>query len=380
MLKLDVKGIGSSIWILSVCLGFVACSPLKEGKDQGGIEARSGHWIKINPAHDTWFKKTKADSTELDQIGKDKCLLNHGAVYEIQEAPAKDGKHYSINLRRETPGCAFSQGFVFISHVSDDSVQSINRSARTQAAEEQQSVPAGQYPWIVVGEEDTFIKSAAAPLASLNYGTGKCRLFGGLRYNLQASPVVVGGHYQLNLRKIIPGCGFSSGFVEVATISRTSDDAAAVNESPAASSGLTKRERAFLDTIAYAEGTDDSYNISFSYAQFGSFKDHPRRIYCSSGYCSDAAGRYQFLSTTWDSVRRDLNLRDFSPKSQDLGALYLIKARGVKDVSSLQTYSQFANAIYLCNTEWASLPGSPYGQPRVPMQTLWVKYQKFLID
>ena len=39
-------------------------------------------------------------------------------------------------------------------------------------------------------------------------------------------------------------------------------------------------------------------------------------------------GRYQLLSRWWDAYRKQLGLKDFSPKSQDAVALQQIKERG----------------------------------------------------
>ena len=44
---------------------------------------------------------------------------------------------------------------------------------------------------------------------------------------------------------------------------------------------------------------------------------------------STGAGRYQLLSRWWDAYRKQLGLKDFSPKSQDAVALQQIKERGV---------------------------------------------------
>jgi muramidase (phage lysozyme) len=59
--------------------------------------------------------------------------------------------------------------------------------------------------------------------------------------------------------------------------------------------------------------------------RFESFADHPRikeviRAGPNAGLTSDAAGRYQFLSSTWDTERAKLGLRDFSPANQDKAA------------------------------------------------------------
>jgi len=92
-----------------------------------------------------------------------------------------------------------------------------------------------------------------------------------------------------------------------------------------ANASLNPYRKAFLDTLAYAEGTgnypNNGYNTMFTGKQFSGYKDHPRKIQRSSGYASDAAGRYQFLSTTWDG----LGLPDFSPPNQDLGVNKIIK-------------------------------------------------------
>lgn len=133
---------------------------------------------------------------------------------------------------------------------------------------------------------------------------------------------------------------------------------------------------AFLSTIAYAEGTDDRYDFIFTFATFSGWSDHPRQVMCSGGLCSDAAGRYQILSTTWDDVvQPSLRLPDFSPTSQDKAGLFLVKNRGVNNAERQLSYAEFESAIYKLNLEWASLPGSPYGQPTRSMAELWQKYQ-----
>jgi hypothetical protein len=97
---------------------------------------------------------------------------------------------------------------------------------------------------------------------------------------------------------------------------------------------------------------------------FDSFADHPRkaitRTLGGKPITSTAAGRYQFLSRTWDECKKALSLPDFSPESQDRAAVFLIKRRGaLQDVEA----GRIEAAIRKCNREWASLPGSPYGQP-----------------
>nr|WP_315862947.1 MULTISPECIES: glycoside hydrolase family protein [unclassified Thermosynechococcus] len=129
---------------------------------------------------------------------------------------------------------------------------------------------------------------------------------------------------------------------------------------------IDRVRRAWLELISWCEGTSgpDGYRISFTAAKFDGFQDHPRKVYCAGKHCSDAAGKYQFLSTTWDECRKALKLPDFSPESQDQAALYLIDRRGaLENIDKLQV----AIALDKISWEWASLPNSRgvgrYGQP-----------------
>jgi len=118
--------------------------------------------------------------------------------------------------------------------------------------------------------------------------------------------------------------------------------------------------RALLHAIADAEGTtkypNNGYNTMFTGKQFSSLKDHPRAIQGGSGLRSDAAGRYQFLSTTWDEYAKG---RDMSPANQDAVALELVaKKRGV-DISDGLSKQE----VYKLGAEWASIEGGPNAVP-----------------
>jgi muramidase (phage lysozyme) len=120
--------------------------------------------------------------------------------------------------------------------------------------------------------------------------------------------------------------------------------------------------RAFLWLIRTGEGTTgaNGYRTLFGGRLFTEMNDHPRLVISLSGYRSTAAGAYQFLTGTWDEMASKYDLIDFSPASQDIAAVGLIKRRGaLADVMA----GRFRAAIDKCNKEWASLPGSPYGQP-----------------
>jgi muramidase (phage lysozyme) len=126
--------------------------------------------------------------------------------------------------------------------------------------------------------------------------------------------------------------------------------------------------RAFLDSIALAEGTyyagAKGYQIFYTGATFDSFEDHPGKIHCAlyknKQLCSSAAGRYMFLERTWNDISKDLDLKDFSSLNQDLAALYLLHEKNALDDIKM---GNFKEAIAKVNMIWSPLPGSPHKQP-----------------
>lgn len=120
--------------------------------------------------------------------------------------------------------------------------------------------------------------------------------------------------------------------------------------------------KAFLSVIRYAEGTSGArgYYTLFGYEYIDTLAKHPNRKICKSNYCSTAAGAYQIIYSTWLECATAIGLTDFSEQSQDLAATHLIKKRGALELIEA---GYFEEAISKLNKEWASLPGSPYGQP-----------------
>ena len=120
--------------------------------------------------------------------------------------------------------------------------------------------------------------------------------------------------------------------------------------------------QAFLALIRKTEGA--GYTTLFGGGIVESLDDHPRiavtRTLGGKPITSTAAGAYQFLSRTWDECAKALDLPDFSPASQDNAAVYLLERR--RALSAILE-GDWTTAIERCNREWASLPGSPYGQP-----------------
>jgi len=140
--------------------------------------------------------------------------------------------------------------------------------------------------------------------------------------------------------------------------------------------------KAFLDMLAWSEGTstvagsDNGYNVIVGGTLFKDYSDHPRKLVSIPrlGIKSTAAGRYQLLSRYWDSYRKQLQLKDFSPDSQDAVAIQQIKERGAQQ---LIVDGKINQAIDKCSNIWASLPGAGYGQREHKISDLLFKYKQF---
>lgn len=143
------------------------------------------------------------------------------------------------------------------------------------------------------------------------------------------------------------------------------------------------RVRAFLNMIAYAEGTSGTsgYRMQYTKALFYDYSDHPREIICavygSTGkeLCSSAAGRYQFLQKTWDYVAPKVEAANFGPLHQDRAAIFLLLEKGAIE---LILRNDIESAIQLMNKTWASFPGSPYGQKTYSLSHLKDVYMQQL--
>lgn len=144
--------------------------------------------------------------------------------------------------------------------------------------------------------------------------------------------------------------------------------------------------QAGLDTIAFAEGTDNGkqptnnhgYDVIVGGALFDDYSKHPNVLVDLPrlGIKSTAAGRYQILKRYADHYTRELKLPDFGPESQDKIALKLIGECGaLRDLKA----GRAAEFITKCKSRWASLPGAGYGQHEYKLQTLVDYYNERVI-
>jgi len=157
---------------------------------------------------------------------------------------------------------------------------------------------------------------------------------------------------------------------------------------------MNRNRKAFLDMIAWSEIgprllalSDNGYDVIVGSTPekpilFGSYADHPRRLMRAEVKNKDgsirivpstAAGRYQILARIFDAYKKQLNLPDFSPASQDAIALQLIReCRALADIDA----GRIETAIRKCRSRWASLPGAGYGQHENNMAKLLDAYVK----
>lgn len=129
--------------------------------------------------------------------------------------------------------------------------------------------------------------------------------------------------------------------------------------------------QAFFHLIRVGEGTADAlgYRRVFGGDLFTDFSVKPRTIVVKRNkegkiIRSSAAGAYQINNVTEDSLQAIYHFLDFSPLNQDKRALAIIDWCHAIDIVMK---GDIRMAIPLCAERWASLPGSPYGQP---MRTL----------
>jgi muramidase (phage lysozyme) len=160
------------------------------------------------------------------------------------------------------------------------------------------------------------------------------------------------------------------------------------SSSPVSSDGWPRLRR----VLSFGEGTqgEKGYTTRFGGGQFKLGNDHPRIASRTPwGTESAAAGKYQIMPKTWDTVvQPNLNLPDFSIDSQEKAGRFLTKNRGVDPDKVITSYEEFEEVMNKLAPEWASLPyskrsptgfgmgSSYYGQGGKSLPELWEVYNQ----
>ena len=144
---------------------------------------------------------------------------------------------------------------------------------------------------------------------------------------------------------------------------------------------INNQRKAFLDMLAWSEGTDNGrqktrnhgYDVIVGGELFTDYSDHPRKLVTLNPKLNQQApDATSFFSRWWDAYRKQLGLKDFSPKSQDAVALQQIKERGALpmiDRGDIRVTDR-------CSNIWASLPGAGYGQFEHKADSLIAKFKE----
>lgn len=126
-------------------------------------------------------------------------------------------------------------------------------------------------------------------------------------------------------------------------------------------------QRAFLAALSSTESP--GYNVLYGGGTFDDYSRHPNvavpiKSGPNRGKTSSAAGKYQFLGSTWEDVAKRHNLPDFSPASQDLGAWHYAgevynQATGGDLMEALASGDpgRINAAAKILSNAWTSLPG-----------------------
>ena len=184
--------------------------------------------------------------------------------------------------------------------------------------------------------------------------------------------------YDADYEKLKAGLKTGGGTKDTGTTDNVTTD---TTKTTAPTSGQSDGWSRWSKLIRAGEGTsgDKGYTTMFTGSQFSDTSKHPRQINRSGDLSSDAAGAYQFLSTTWDGAKNALGLTDFSPASQEKAGKYLAQKRGLAVDTVFTDKQSFLKELDKIAPEWASMPTlatgtSHYGQGGLTPDKAWAIY------
>lgn len=131
-----------------------------------------------------------------------------------------------------------------------------------------------------------------------------------------------------------------------------------------------------LDIITASEGVKLGYNTGFGNENIADLSKHPNQKKSFTETTGNknkttAAGRYQFLNPTWNGVANRFDLKDFSPRNQDIGAVALLAENGALPYV---LKGDFKTAVAKSGGTWASFPTSKAPQNK----RSWAEIEKMI--
>ena len=145
---------------------------------------------------------------------------------------------------------------------------------------------------------------------------------------------------------------------------------------------INNQRKAFLDMLAWSEGTDNGRQkpeiMVMTSLQAESYllitPITSKLVTLNPNSNQQAPDATSFFPVGGDAYRKQLGLKDFSPKSQDAVALQQIK----ESVALLPMIDRgdIRQAIDRCSNIWASLPGAGYGQFEHKADSLIAKFKE----
>jgi muramidase (phage lysozyme) len=233
-----------------------------------------------------------------------------------------------------------------------------------------------------VVSKGTVLRVTASTLNVRASGSTSARIVSSVKLNERVTVIATSGsNGWVNVRTPRGVNGWVFGKYVVRISGSGSSAASTSTCAPSRGNGVVSRpQKALHDAIAFAEGTRgysrDGYNVLFSFKTVSSCARHPNQCLKFGRTCSTAAGRYQFLTRTWNGAARARSLKNFEPENQERAAAYLIS--NVRRVTVPQnrpmTAAEFSNAMSKLSYEWASLPPGRYGQPNKTMSQMRSTY------
>ena len=142
---------------------------------------------------------------------------------------------------------------------------------------------------------------------------------------------------------------------------------------------INNQRKAFLDMLAWSEGTDNGrqktrnhgYDVIVGGAIYWLLRSPSQTCHAKPKTQINRPDATRFFPVGGMLYRKQLGLKDFSPKSQDAVALQQIKERGALPMIDRGDIRQ---AIDRCSNIWASLPGAGYGCSSI--MTAWLQNSK----